>query len=217
MARPLVSLKSLIKRVLAGRTIFWRGSEASGGIALSFDDGPLPRYTPEALAALDRVGVKATFFLVGRHVLEHPDLARAVVAAGHEVGLHTFSHCRLGRTTLPQIAEEVRRTEEAFRAVLDLPGSRLLRPPYGAVGPAVLWFAWQHGFRLAMWSRDVADLRAAAEGTTPPAGGSEWPAAGEILLFHDDLLEDIREVPNVVIRARERGLRCGTVSEVMPT
>jgi peptidoglycan/xylan/chitin deacetylase (PgdA/CDA1 family)/ubiquinone/menaquinone biosynthesis C-methylase UbiE len=113
------------------------GSRKRPQVALSFDDGPDPRTTPRILDLLDRHGVKAAFFLVGRKAEAHPDLVRDILARGHDVGNHGWRHDTLvmlkGRRALQ---EEVLRAQEVFRSFGVLP--RAFRPPVGITSPR-LW------------------------------------------------------------------------------
>ena len=83
-------------------------------VALTFDDGPTDK-TPEVLAALDRAGIKATFFLTGREIETEPDAAASIVAAGHQIGNHSYSHQRFVLKSLPFIRDEIERTDALIR------------------------------------------------------------------------------------------------------
>lgn len=208
-------LKSLLKQALTCDTLFWRGVKTSGRIALTFDDGPLPSYTPEILRILRGEGIRGTFFLVGRNVLEYPELARAIAGEGHEIGIHTFSHCRLRGAGVRTIATEVESTRQAFESVLGRDGCRFLRPPYGSFGPAALWYARRHGLSLSLWSWDLSDVRRLREASRGADLSGGWLRAGDIVLLHDDLVEDVGDLPWVIHQARRGGLQCGTLSEVL--
>jgi peptidoglycan/xylan/chitin deacetylase (PgdA/CDA1 family) len=105
-------------------------------IALTFDDGPDRRITPQVLDMLAREGIKATFFLVGREVPGKEDLVRRIYAEGHEIGNHTYNHPRLTQLSGEAIEAEVAATQAAIaRAGVPLP--EIMRPPYGDVSPLV--------------------------------------------------------------------------------
>jgi peptidoglycan/xylan/chitin deacetylase (PgdA/CDA1 family) len=207
--------KALLKWALTCDTLFWRGPKRSRRIALSFDDGPLPSYTPEILRVLGREGIRGTFFLIGRHVVKYPELARAIVREGHEVGIHTFSHSRLRGKDFPSIAAEIEKTQQAFEGILGHRGSRFLRPPHGSFGPTALWYARCHGLSLALWSCDMADLRLLRDAASGADLNGRWPKAGEVMLFHDDLAEDVADLPWVIQQSQRRGFECGTLGEVL--
>src|SRR5687768_3814648 len=96
-ARLRRALRSLIQGSPLRGLIFFKGSERSGSIALTFDDGPHPVYTPMLLDLLAGSGAQATFFLVGRSAREHPGIVRRIVEEGHLVASHTDSHCDLSK------------------------------------------------------------------------------------------------------------------------
>ena len=86
-------------------------------IAITFDDGPHPRYTPQILSILEEFGVRATFFVVGENVEYYPELVGRILAAGHEIGNHTYDHGRMPRQTVEQMKEDLRpQAEFAIRS-----------------------------------------------------------------------------------------------------
>ena len=127
-----------------------------GELALTFDDGPNPAWTPQLLEVLASHGAKATFFLVGRYAAAQPELVKRVRAAGHEVGTHSWSHLNLAVTSAARIREELARTCGALE---DATGERvrLFRPPFGARRPAVLRIARELGMRPVMWNAMTTD------------------------------------------------------------
>ncbi|WP_158866795.1 bifunctional polysaccharide deacetylase/glycosyltransferase family 2 protein [Leifsonia sp. AG29] len=159
-------------------------------IALTFDDGPDPRWTPEILRVLRRHGAHATFFMVGTAAIAHPDLVRAVVAAGDEVGVHTLTHVDL--STAPEWRRQLE-MQTAQQAIVDATGrtTSLLRPPYSSGNDAVtdsLWSAIRSagtdGYLTVLSTRDGQDWRrpgaAAIERAIVPRDGS-----GQVVLLHD--------------------------------
>lgn len=126
-------------------------------IALTIDDGPDPRWTPQILALLARYHVPATFCMVGRHVAAYPGLVAQVVAAGHQVANHTFTHpLLLTSLPAPQLADEINRTMDAIGGAA---GRRptLFRSPGGHWSPAVLAACAKAGLRPLDWSVDPRD------------------------------------------------------------
>lgn len=120
---------------------------------ITIDDGPDPRTTPQLLAALDRHGVKATFFLIGRHAEQYPELVRAIHGAGHTIGNHTFSH-PAGRFWCigPRSAQrELARCDEALQAITGQVPT-LFRSPVGHSNPFVHLAAAGAGKTIVAWS-----------------------------------------------------------------
>lgn len=109
-----------------------RGSAAHNTIALTFDDGPHPEVTPRLLDELKRHGAHATFFMIGRQIEKHPDIARRVLAEGHDIGNHTYTHPKLPELTNDAADEEIRRTEEIMASVLSH-RTKWFRPPFGSL------------------------------------------------------------------------------------
>jgi peptidoglycan/xylan/chitin deacetylase (PgdA/CDA1 family) len=120
-------------------------------LTLTFDDGPDPEFTPRVLERLAAAGVTATFTMVGRNVVRHPDVARAVIAAGHEVGNHTWSHECLADLDAAATLEEIRRGRDAL---VDLGVSRVrwFRPPRGVITGLGCRYAAALGQDVLMWS-----------------------------------------------------------------
>lgn len=120
-------------------------------VALTFDDGPMPESTPHILDMLELYDVKATFFLLGQNVADHPQIARAIVKRGHAIGNHTFNHPRLADLNPVQVARELRRCQ---RTIEDAVGASpaLMRPPYGAQSPGAALTARMMGHTIVHWS-----------------------------------------------------------------
>jgi len=124
---------------------------ASEHIALTFDDGPTP-YTAEVLDLLKEHGQKATFFLIGRQVEKYPELVKRMLAEGHTVGNHTYSHARnTGFMNARQMEEEIRAADRAIRAVISRK-VKFYRPPYGVTNPSVKKAVQYTGHTVMGWS-----------------------------------------------------------------
>lgn len=160
-----------------------RGPGLGKRICLTYDDGPTPGITDRILNELARRKLKATFFMIGRKVEQYPSLAREVVAAGHEVANHTFTHPALNRLPEARVDEEIRRAQDV---ISDITGHQpnWFRPPYGAFrqdqGPTPL----SYKLGVANWSVDPRDwaspgasviVQRVLSATTP----------GSIILLHD--------------------------------
>lgn len=189
-------------------------------VALTFDDGPDPRWTPQILAVLAREHVPATFFVVGTRAAQHPELVRRVLAQGSEVGAHTWSHADLSNSPT------WRRNLELSLGQLGLAGSAgissaLLRPPYSsgpeALDPAsvrVIASAAHAGYVTVLTDRDAEDWTrpgvAAIVRRASPSG-----TAGAIVLMHDaggDRSQTVAALALVIDRYRRAGFRFTTVS-----
>jgi peptidoglycan-N-acetylglucosamine deacetylase len=127
------------------------------GVALGFDDGPHPEHTPRVIEMLARHRAKATFFMIGEKVERHPDVARAVVKAGHEIGSHGYRVDRaLAFRGLPSIRDDIDRSVRAIEAVT---GARptLFRPPYGVLNPRFFRACDELSLEIVGWSVRALD------------------------------------------------------------
>ncbi|MFI6734839.1 polysaccharide deacetylase family protein [Nonomuraea sp. NPDC050451] len=177
-------------------------------VALTFDDGPGP-YTDTLLAYLAAYHAHATFFVVGGNVVTYPRVLRRTVAAGHEIGNHTWSHPDLTRLPPARVRSQLGRTDQAIRAVTGVV-PRLVRPPYGALNATV---RRQTDRPMVLWSVDTLDWRFRSSATVARrALRSVRP--GSVILFHDIHPTTVRAMPRVLRKLAKRGYRFVTVSEL---
>jgi peptidoglycan-N-acetylglucosamine deacetylase len=130
--------------------------ERAGEIALTFDDGPNPAWTPRLLELLAAHRVKATFFLVGQYAESEPYLTRHIADSGHIIGSHSWSHPNLALTGRKKIHEELYQSKYTLEQIT---GSRVryFRPPFGARRPAVLQEARELGMSPVLWNAMTND------------------------------------------------------------
>jgi peptidoglycan/xylan/chitin deacetylase (PgdA/CDA1 family) len=129
-----------------------------GELALTFDDGPNPIWTPRLLEVLSRRGVRATFFLVGSYAQAEPSLVRQIAAAGHLIGNHSWSHLNLALASARHIEEQLTRTTETLEEISGAP-ILYFRPPYGARRPATLSIARRLGLVPVLWNAMTSDWK----------------------------------------------------------
>jgi peptidoglycan/xylan/chitin deacetylase (PgdA/CDA1 family) len=132
----------------------WTGVPHSRAIALTFDDGPHPQYTPELLQVLDRYGITASFFWLGACVERSPSIARAVFERGHWIGLHGYHHHSFPFLKLEELKQSLQSTQDAIAQVchIHLDNLRDVRPPNGLFTPQTLSLLHQWNYRPVMWS-----------------------------------------------------------------
>lgn len=130
--------------------------ENPGELALTFDDGPNPAWTPRLLDILLSHGVRATFFLVGSHAQAEPALVRRIVEAGHLIGNHSWSHPNLALTPASRVAVELAQASETLEQIAGVP-VRYFRPPFGARRPVVFLLAKRLGMVPVLWNAMTMD------------------------------------------------------------
>lgn len=183
---PLVASVQPVRRALTPALLPARLSGISPGhhVALTFDDGPDPASTPAFLDLLARRGVRATFFLLGRHAIQQPELVRRMSEAGHEIGVHGWTHRCVAWIGVRRLLGDLRTT----RGVLEgTTGHRVrwYRPPYGVLTSSALLAARQAGLSTVLWSDWGVDWR---RGRTPDqvlASVTRGLRPGGTVLLHD--------------------------------
>jgi len=176
----LSNVDAVRQRLLPGLA----GLGAAGHVALTFDDGPDPKSTPAFLETLDRLGWRATFFMLGSMVERAPALAAEVAAAGHEVAVHGYEHrsqlFRRGRVVSDDL-------DRALDAIAIHTGRRPVwfRPPYGTLSAGGVLAARRQRLRTVLWTTWGRDWRAEATPDTVVADVARQLGPGGTVLLHD--------------------------------
>jgi peptidoglycan/xylan/chitin deacetylase (PgdA/CDA1 family) len=183
-------------------------------VAMTFDDGPHPSLTPKLLDILKERNIKCTFFLIGQNMKAYPQIVRRIIAEGHEIGAHTYTHCSLTSRSDAQIRSELQRSEEALMAAANY-RPQLVRPPYGAINTRIkqLMFS-EFGYSTIMWSVDPQDWRRPGVSvvTSRLVSGAR---PGAIMLAHDIHPPTIQAVPAMFDQLLAKGYQFVTVSQLM--
>lgn len=198
----------------------WIGGDIYRGsgekvVALTFDDGPDETKTDEILDVLERHGVKATFFMIGKNAELYPDVAARVIAAGHEVGNHTYSHEFLSGNSLDEIRREFSLASDVIFAASEYK-AHFLRPPGGIYDGNVIDAAKRDDLVIAMWTIDTLDWchRSAEEISREVL---ENVRGGDVILMHDYVWgkSHTKEALETIIPAlKERGYEFVTLSDM---
>ena len=163
--------------------IYRKDTDGKKQIALTFDDGPHPKYTPMILEILEEYGVRATFFMVGENVKYYHEVAEAVAEAGHEIGNHTYSHERLDQMSRQHIAEQIGACEDEIASINEY-RPKFFRPPEGQLSRTVRQVSRECDYRLVLWDVDTRDWA-----HTPPSTICQkvldTVEPGDIILMHD--------------------------------
>src|SRR6266404_9784039 len=183
-------------------------------IAMTFDDGPSTKLTPKLLDLLAAHHIKATFFLIGENVAEHPEIVAREVREGHEIGNHTWSHPNLAKMSDDGIRGQLRKTEDAIRSAI---GNRptLLRPPYGSISARQKkWINQEFGYKIVMWDVDPLDWKRPGPNVVCNRIVKNT-RAGSIVLAHDIHPGTIEAMPCVLNQLEAKGFKFVTVSELI--
>lgn len=172
-------------------------------IALTFDDGPHPQWTPAVLDALAAAEWKGTFFVIGERAAQNPELVRRIVEEGHAIGNHTYTHSEPSRTSARQFADELQQTSEL---ITELTGTQtlLMRPPKGKLDFGKLCRLWKHGQSVILWNVDPKDFEMMGEEAARNWAATYEPQQGDVILMHDRLPYAATIVHQLAERLRDR-------------
>ena len=210
--------------ILARKGTFYAGHSKNKLVALTFDDGPSPRWTPQILSALKQAGIKATFFMVGEHVQKYPDIARSVVSEGHEVGNHSYSHHVFHYYKTNEITDEIKETEQVIRETTGVT-TNYFRPPRGWLTKSGKNIINKLGYKVVLWSLNSKDW-VTFDSKHIVKYLVRNIRSGDIILFHDSggimglgtegggRHETIKTIPRLAKELREKGYKFVTVKEL---
>ena len=203
--------------------IIRRGTQEFKVVALTFDDGPDPLYTPGILDILAEYDVPATFFMVGSHAERYPDLVKRIFQEGHGVGNHTWSHRSLIPLSVDRTRSEIMK---AHRIIEEITGSppRFFRPPRGVYSNFAREFLQEEDYTIVLWdvtSQDWAEIPARSIANNVLANA----CPGSIILFHDsgnlvsaeggNRLNTLKALPIVIEGLLEQGYTFMTIDELV--
>ncbi|MEZ5447222.1 MAG: polysaccharide deacetylase family protein [Gammaproteobacteria bacterium] len=163
--------------------IQYRGDPDRRRLYLSFDDGPNPN-TPRLLDILERHGVRATFFVLGKRIADRESILSAIHAAGHRIGNHSFSHASARTLSYTALLDDMDRCAQEIRRILPKWEPGICRPPYGDLSIGLIRYAVAREQRIVMWSKDAIDYRAPT--TDAIDARVRNVQDGDIILFHDE-------------------------------
>ncbi len=191
---------------------FYRGNPAYKEVALTFDDGPYTESTPQLLATLRQYHVKATFFVVGARIEEHPELLKEHVADGHSLANHTYHHDRLTKVPNAAVPAEITECTEIIKKVTGKT-TRLFRPPGGTFDREVTDIAQALGYQTILWTINTGDFET-KDPKVVERRALQGVENGSIILFHDRV-STAKALPNIITTLRNQGYRFVTIEEMM--
>ena len=198
--------------------VVWEVSTDHKVIALTFDDGPNPEFTPQILDVLKKHQAKATFFVIGSRIEKYPELAQREVQEGHELANHSYHHPGMSRISSVKLREEILQAQEV---IFSTTGQRpkAFRPPGGVYNDNIVNTAKEAGYMVVMWcwDQDTRDwkrpgVRKIVDRVVSNAHN------GSIVLFHDhggDRSQTVKALEEIVPELKKRGFEFVTVSELL--
>jgi peptidoglycan-N-acetylglucosamine deacetylase len=207
-------LKACLGALLPRRALLVSGTSASGEVALTFDDGPHPDYTPRVLDELRRCNLRATFFVVGQRAVQHPKLVRRMVDEGHAVGHHSWLHTEPAETTVQELLTEVDACRDLLQRSLHVEGG-LFRPPKGKLTLAKTLGLWSRGQSIVLWNVDPRDFAMSSTTEAQQWCDSYQPLAGDIVLLHDNRPFAAELIGPIAARVRP-ALQFATIADWLP-
>ncbi|NOV00351.1 polysaccharide deacetylase family protein [Paenibacillus sp. LMG 31457] len=196
--------------------IVWEVNTDEKVIALTFDDGPHPKYTDQILELLKQYEAKATFFVVGNKIQLYPDVLERTAREGHEIANHTYNHAYIGKKT--NIKKELNTTEELIIAKTGQ-RSQLFRPPGGFYNDRLVSVVKDEGYKMIMWSWQLDTKDWDTPGVNRIVNSVLKNAKnGNIVLFHDYIegpTQTIQALKIILPELKNRGYKLITVSELL--
>jgi peptidoglycan/xylan/chitin deacetylase (PgdA/CDA1 family) len=183
-------------------------------IAMTFDDGPSATLTPKLLDLLAAHHIKATFFVLGELVAEHPEIVARAAREGHEVASHSWSHPNFAKMSQENVRSQLQRTDDAIKNAI---GKRptLLRPPYGSITEREKqWIHDEFGYDIILWDVDPLDWKRPGPAVVRNRILKET-RPGSIVLSHDIHPGTIEAMPSTFDELEARGFKFVTVSELI--
>jgi peptidoglycan-N-acetylglucosamine deacetylase len=200
---------------------FHRLSRGSKKVALTYDDGPNDPYTLQLLEVLARHNVKATFFMIGEFVCQRPEIARAVLEAGHAIGNHTFSHPLLIFKSASTIRRQLADCQGAMQDALGV-SATIFRPPFGGRRPEVFRIARKLGLQPIMWNVTGYDWNAKSVDEIEHKVTRQM-RGGDVILLHDgghlemgtDRSHTVAVTDRIIRRYQQQGREFVTIPQMM--
>ena len=195
------------------------GSKKDKVIALTFDDGPHPKYTNEILNILNKYDAKATFFVLGKFAEAYPEIIKRQWEEGHEIGNHTYSHININKVSKEKLQEEYEKTQNIIYS-LTKNKPKLFRPPYGSFDEKTMDIVEMHNSIIVLWSahqdsKDWSNPEVEQIVNTTLSNIKN----GDIILFHDYVYYDeshtVEALNRILPELKNRGYKFVTISQLI--
>lgn len=211
-------IKKILSVVLPRSLCLLRGGKGSKKVALTFDDGPNPDYTPQVLDILKEHKIKATFFVIGNEAQRYPWIVERIIKEGHEIGNHSYSHRPFKSFNFKKINEEIKATQKIIKNITGKMPS-LFRLPKGEWGFTSLLYVWicllAKKMTLVFWSLDLRDYSIFNQSEIIERILKHNSGAGDIFLLHDKNSYICSALPKIIGILKQSHLGFATVSELI--
>lgn len=189
------------------------GDKSRKEIAITFDDGPHPNFTPKLLAILNKYHAKATFFLVGEKAQQYPYLVKQEVAAGNCIGNHTYHHVNLTRTREKDVALEIQACNDVLERITGRQ-PHMFRPPGGDYNNKVAQVAEALDYTMVLWTDDPGDYASPGDKVIETRL-LDRIGNGGIILIHDGIQQTVDVLPQIITYLHSKGYTLVTVDQMM--
>lgn len=205
--------RSAMAAVLPRSLFMTRGPSTSQALYLTFDDGPHPEHTPRLLDFMAKQSIKGTFFLVGEKAEQYPRIVERIVAEGHGIGNHTWSHVDPRTVSDSALVNEITKTNQLLSGITGI-APTFFRPPFGKLTWNKFWAVWRAGFTVTLWNVDTKDYSSNDAQATIQRMNFWQPAAGDVVLLHDvyPQIHATFELLLALIRSRQPSLQFRALS-----
>lgn len=194
-----------------------RNRAAGHVVALTFDDGPDPEWTPRVLDTLREHGVRATFFLIGSKAEQHPQIVRRIAAEGHDIGIHTWGHFPgFPMQGSGKMVADILRCRTSLKGIAGVE-TDLFRPPFGVTNPMVACAVKQTKSRCVGWSIRSFDTLLHRSREAVARRIRRRLGDGKVILLHDNRPGADRLLAQVLHDLEQYGYRTATVRELFKT
>ncbi len=196
-----------------GNRILRKGKRHGKMVALTFDDGPHPSYTPKLLKILKDNDVKATFFVLGSRIAEYPKIAVQIHKEGHLIGNHSYSHPFYKKISHEKVDKEVLKTNDIIKKTTGIKNIKYHRPPYGSLPKYYITKAEDEEFYIVMWSVDSKDYQGhSADYTLDKV--LKHVRGGDVMLFHDIHATTLQVIEELIPILKKAGYKFVLLDEI---
>jgi len=195
------------------KALNYKANIKTNHVAITFDDGPNPNFTPKVLELLEKYHAKATFFCIGKHVESHPDIFKTIIEQGHTVGNHTYSHTNtFGFLGTEKVISELQKTNNIVKNISGL-HLNLYRPAFGVTNPRIKQAVKKLNLITIGWNKRSLDTTKLNEKQILKRITTNLKK-GDVILLHDTSEKTIRVLERLLLFLQEKNLQSVTVNDL---